>query len=92
MNKRKNSSLKSLVIVGLLIYFAFVMFDQQKVMHTKKIELKNIDDKIKQEMKVNEELNEQKEAINTDEYAEKVAREKLGMVKHGEKIFIDIDK
>ena len=39
---------------------------------------------------VNKELNKQKEMINSDEYIEKVAREKLGMVKKGERVFVDV--
>ncbi|MCX7711965.1 MAG: septum formation initiator family protein [Clostridia bacterium] len=92
MNKRRNSGLRFIVVLGLLVYFAYIVFDQQKVMQIKKEELKSVDEKIKQEMKLNEELKKQKEAVNTDEYTEKIAREKLGMVRQGEKVFVDIDR
>jgi cell division protein FtsB len=45
--------------------------------------------KIEEEKKENQELKKQKGMINTDEYLEKMAREKLGMVKKNERIFID---
>jgi cell division protein FtsB len=48
--------------------------------------------KIKEEEKNMEELKKQKDIINSDEYIEKIAREKLGMVKKGEKIFVDVNK
>lgn len=92
MSKRKKSGFRLFIVMGLMLYFTYIILDQQKVMNAKSLELKNIDDKIRQEMKVNAELKKQKEEINTDEYTEKIAREKLGMVKHGEKIFVDIDK
>ena len=37
-------------------------------------------------------MQKQKEEISSEESIEKLAREKLGMVKDGEKIFIDINK
>lgn len=92
MSKRKNSGVRLLLVIGLLAYFAYLIFDQQKIMHNKNLELKAIDNEIKQEMKVNSELKKQKETIGTDEYTEKIAREKLGMVKHGEKVFVDASR
>ena len=92
MNKRKKSRVGLFVIIGLFVYFAYTMIDQQQVMYMKNNEIKSIEAKIQEEMKLNNELKKQKEVINTDEYAEKAAREKLGMVKHGEKVFVDIDK
>ena len=80
------------VLIGFIIYFIFVFFEQQKVLYAKNIEMNNIQAKIKEEMELNEELKKQKEMLATDEYIEKVAREKLGMVKPGERIFIDINQ
>lgn len=37
-----------------------------------------------------EEINRMTEAVGTDEYIEKVAREKLGMIRSDEIVFIDI--
>ena len=42
------------------------------------------------EQKKIDEIDEDKKNKDTDEYKEKVARENLGMVKKGEKIYIDI--
>ena len=33
-----------------------------------------------------------KDMVGTDEYIEKIARDKLGMIKANEKIFIDVSK
>ena len=35
---------------------------------------------------------EQQSIIETDEFIEKIAREKLGMVKEGERIYVDMDQ
>jgi len=92
MNKRKSPKWMIFVLIGFIIYFIFVFFEQQKVLYAKNIEMNNIQAKIKEEMELNEELKKQKEMLATDEYIEKVAREKLGMVKPGERIFIDINQ
>ena len=92
MNKRKTSKLGLFVIIGFFVYFAYVFIDQQKVLYAKEIEMNSIQMKIEEEMKLNEELKKQKEMLGSDEYVEKIAREKLGMVKPGEKIFIDVNK
>lgn len=39
-----------------------------------------------------EEVERLKEIVGTDEYIEKIAREKLGMVKEDEKLFVDVSK
>ena len=92
MGKKKSSGIGIFVLIGFLMYFVYVMYDQQKVMSAKEVEMNNIQTKIQEESKLNEDLKKQKEMLNSDEYIEKVAREKLGMVKPGEKIFVDINK
>ncbi|NSW91137.1 MAG: septum formation initiator family protein [Firmicutes bacterium] len=91
MNKRKSSRWGLLILIAFRVYFLFIVVEQQKVLGLKKEAMKNIQAKIEEETKINEELKRQKEILNTDEYIEKVAREKLGMVKPGERIFIDIN-
>lgn len=92
MNKRKNSKLGLAVIIGFFLYFAYVLIDQQKILYDKEVELQNITSKIKEEEKTNESLLKQKDSLNSDENIEKAAREKLGMVKKGERIFVDVNK
>lgn len=95
MNKRKKSLwsvIYTIVLIVLSIYSAVTMIDQQKILYAKNIELKSIQSKIEDENKNKEELTKQKGTVNSDDYVERVAREKLGMVKHGEKVFVDINK
>jgi cell division protein FtsB len=77
-------------MIALLAYFAYLAVGQQKLISEKNAELKRIQAKIQDETEVNEELNKVRESINSDEYIEKVAREKLNMVKNGEKVFVDV--
>lgn len=55
-------------------------------------ELENLrQEKIYEEARA-EEVEEMKEITDTDEYIEKMAREKFGLVCEDEKIFIDVSK
>lgn len=93
MNKRKNSSSFGVfVLVAIFIYLSYIALGQQKLLSAKSIEMSKIENKIAEEKKVNEELKAEKEMIDSDEYKEKIAREKLGMVKKGERVFVDIGK
>lgn len=91
MSKGKNSGWVLLILIAVMLYFLFITFDQHKILASKDEAMKNIQTKIEEEKRINEELKKQKEILDADEYIERIAREKLGMVKPGEKIFIDIN-
>lgn len=80
------------VMSGLLVYFAVTFLNQQEEINSIKNEMKVLSDKIEKEKETQEELLEQESIINTDEFIEKIAREKLGMVKEGERIYVDMDR
>lgn len=88
----KKTKIAFLLVALFLIYFTITFIDQQNLIRIKSNEIKAVEQKIADEKKVNEELKKRKEIINSDEYVEKVAREKLGMVKNGEKIFVDTNR
>lgn len=90
MNKRKKSRFGLLVFLCLLIYFTYVIINQQRELNAKFAELNSIKEKIRQEKELEKQLKREKAKINSDEYNEKIAREKLGMVRSGEKVFVDI--
>jgi len=91
MNKRKNSVLGVLILIAFVIYFSFIIIEQQKIINTKQLALENVENNIRKEELVKQDLEKQKEMLDSEEYIEKVAREKLGLVKPGEKIFIDVN-
>jgi cell division protein FtsL len=92
MNKRKRSKLWIVVVLGLIVYLSCILIDQQKELYNKKGQMNDLNAKIEQGEKENKALLKQKENINSNEYAEKVARQELGMIKPGEKKFIDVNK
>lgn len=74
------------------IYFVFSFVKQQLKLNEYNIQIGHIEDTIQTVNKKTEELNESKDKLNDAEYIEQVAREKLGLVKPYEKVFIDVNK
>lgn len=95
MNKRRIKS-KSKIILALTLcvfsYFTWTFVGQEQIIREKQSQIASINQKIDDEKSKNADLKKQKELVNSSEYIEKVAREKLGMVKPGEKIFVDVNK
>lgn len=92
MKKNGKSSIGLFILLVIFLYFSYIAVSQQRLINAKNIELSKLEEKIKNEEKLNEELKKEKENIQTDEYIEKIAREKLGMVKKNERVYVDIGK
>lgn len=92
MSKRKKSGFGLFILLIFFLYFAWQMVGQQKMLYSKSLEMQKMQTKVSEETKVNEELKKEQQTLNSDEYIEKVAREKLGMVKKGERVFVDTGK
>lgn len=91
MDDKKGFRWGLLITTALVLYLLYVIVSQQTNLDIKFSELKDIQAKIEEESNLNRELKNEEELLNTDEYIEKTAREKLGMIKPGERIFIDIN-
>lgn len=76
---------------GLIVYFVVTYFKQQDEILMIQTQIKALEHRISKEEAIQDELLEQQTIIETDEFVEKIAREKLGMVKEGERLFIDMD-
>jgi cell division protein FtsL len=92
MNKTKVNPIFKVIFVLFLAYAVFTFFDQQKLIDDKRFELIQVKDEIEAGQKDLSELEKEKDMLMTDESLEKIAREKLGMVKPGERVFIDIGR
>ena len=79
-----------LVVFFILIYVAVTIINQQKKIDSYDISISNLNDEIIEENEYKAELISTKENINSQEYIERVAREKLNMYKPNEKVYIDI--
>lgn len=87
MKKRK--LYKRLLILLVLIYAIFTLVNQQKVINQYTANSKELASKIEEQETYNKELVAEKENVNSKEYIEQIAREKLDMYYPNEKIYID---
>ncbi|MDP4183316.1 MAG: septum formation initiator family protein [Bacillota bacterium] len=92
MNKKRKTGFWYIVAALILVYAGYMTFNLKGTLDIKKTEYNDIQNKESQEKKLKVELEKQKKMINSDEYMEKMAREKLGMVKKNEKVYIDINR
>ena len=90
--KNKKINFKRIIIIATLIYVVYTFFVQQKELNAYKADSKRYSEQIATEEEKKEKLLETKSNINSKEYVEQVAREKLDMYLPNEKVYIDISK
>jgi cell division protein FtsL len=88
--KKGKTSIGLLILLAIFLYLSYIAVNQQRIINAKNLELTRLEEKIAEEKKTYEELQKQSEMIQSDEYIEKIAREKLGMVKKNERVYVDI--
>ncbi len=83
--------LKKAVIVAFIIYFSVTIYNQQKVLEDYRSNIATVNQEIEEKKEYKESLNSLKENVNSPEYIEKIAREKLQMYMPNEKVYRDTD-
>ena len=73
-------------------YTISILISQQKMLNSYNSEIKILETKIAKEEDTKESLNQVKGNIDSTEYIEQIAREKLGMYLPNERVYIDIGK
>lgn len=89
---KKKFRFNRIIIIGIIIYILYIFISRQQVLCTYKKEEQNYLDLIAQEKQRNSELLEVKDSINSTEFIEEIARDKLGMYLPNERVYIDISK
>jgi cell division protein FtsB len=87
--RKSKLSLFTILLAVFLTYFIYLYSSQAKIIQNKKEDLSDINQRIAEETKVQAKLNESLKEVHSDEEINKAARNKLGLVKMGERIFID---
>ena len=87
--KNKNGLLKKIIFVAVLIYAIITFINQQKILNNYTSQLNTIQVEIAEAKEQQEKLNDVKENVNSLEYIEILAREKLGMYMPNEKVYVD---
>ena len=78
-----------LLLVAIAIYVVSIFISQQKMLNSYNLEVKSYQSKIDDEKQTNKELLAMKDNLNSTEYIEKIAREKLDMYLPNERVYID---
>jgi len=85
-NKRKVCIAVMVCIISVMIFRGLMQLPQ--ILENKELAAK-LTEQIAYEQERQKEIDEMKTKVDTDEYIEKVATEKLGLVKKNAKIFVD---
>jgi cell division protein FtsB len=85
---KKKLILKRIVIIGFIIFFVFSYIRQSITMNRIQKDIASKQSQLDEVKQKNERLQDEVDEINSDslDYLEKLARERLGMIKPGEKV------
>lgn len=89
---KKKLKISRFIIIAVLIYFAFTIFSQQQTLNSYEKEASSYENQINEMKENTNDLQNIKNNINSTEYIEDIAREKLGMYLPNERVYIDITK
>jgi cell division protein FtsL len=84
MRKKKKFSFKNIVIVIAILYVGYIVISTQISMNKIKAEVKVRQQELEKVQEKNQKLQDEVNMIKTEAYYEKLARERLGLVKPGE--------
>lgn len=79
---------RTLLLLGLLVYFVYSSFGQLRLMMELRRELSAVEQGIAAAQRRTEEIKAEIAYLRSDTYLEKIARQELGLVKPGEIIFM----
>lgn len=89
---KKKFKFNRIIIIGIILYILYAIISRQQVLSAYKKEEQDYQKLIAQEKQRNAELQEVKDNINSTEFIEDIARNKLGMYLPNERVYIDISK
>lgn len=87
--KKKRSLIPWLVFGVICAMFINAMIQQPKILENKE-KIASLEEQIAYEQLRAKEVDALKDMVNTDEYIERMARDRLGLIKENEKVFIDV--
>lgn len=86
------SKVYKLIVLLLVCYSVYILYTQQIKLNSYAAEKEYYQDKITDLNEQKAELTAEKENVNSPEYIEDIAREKLDMYLPNEKVFVDMSK
>ena len=88
----KTKIFKRICFIVLIIYVSVIFINQQKTLASYNSQKKYYQEKIITAKENNEKLVAEKSNLNSNDYIEKIAREKLDMCSENERVYVDINK
>ena len=89
---KKNKIVRNIIIFIVLIYVIFTLINQQKILNQYSESTQELAQSVEEEKQNRDELSKKKEDVNSLEFIEEMAREKLDMYHPNEKVFINQGK
>lgn len=89
LNKSPKILFKKVFIMSLLVYATYVIIGQQKTLNSYKKNQQYYQEQINEQLAYQKDLNDTKTSVNSQEYIEKEARERLDMFLPNERVYID---
>lgn len=93
---KQKLNVKRLAIVAaaavFIIYFVYAMIAQQIALSNKNKEIQSLEEQVSAANTETERLQKEFDNLEDPEYLERVAREKLGLVRPNERVFVDANK
>ena len=91
-NFRNKKIFKVIIILIVLSYFIYILINQQKTINSYKSEQDYVSSQIQEQQEYKNELSDMEANINSDEYIEQIARDKLDMYLPNERVYVDANK
>ena len=92
MNLFKLNKLMNLILILFIFYSIFTFINQQRKLNSYNKDISYYSAQIEELKEQKDELVATQENVNSEEYIEKVAREKLDMYLPNETVYVDISK
>lgn len=87
-----NKIYKKVFVLVFAVYVIYTFIAQQQTLNAYKAEEVKYNELVEEAKEEHERLMQEKDNINSDEYIEQIAREKLDMYLPNERVYIDIGK
>ena len=89
---RNKKIFKVIIILIVLSYFIYILIKQQATLNSYKTEQDYVSSQIQNQQEYKNELANMEANINSDEYIEQIARDKLDMYLPNERVYVDANK
>ena len=87
--RKLGNLVKKLILIAIGIYAITTFFNQQNILNTYATNSEELTNQIAEAKEQNEKLKDNKQNVNSEQYIEEMAREKLDMYLPNERVYIN---